>query len=66
MYGEAAHAVARRLHGDPRLREEVAQAMGRTLDEFDEQAPAALQAAQHLGQFGGDTSAVSVLQTGTH
>jgi hypothetical protein len=65
MYSEGAKLFARRLHGDARLREVLAQALGVELTEFDERAPGALAAARAQGQFGGDRDAITILQTGT-
>jgi NAD-dependent SIR2 family protein deacetylase len=66
MYSDTAAAFARRLHGDARLRTAIAEALGVTLAEFDERAPAALAAVHAMGRFGGDLSAVAVLQTGKY
>lgn len=64
MYAQTAEAFARRLHADPRLRERVASGLRLRLDEFDEKAPEALEAAHGLGQFP-DRDAINVLRTGS-
>lgn len=64
MYSQISAEFARRLYGDARMRTMVADAMGLSLEEFDQQAPGALDAAHALGQYGGDRSAVAALQTG--
>ncbi len=62
MYGDKAPTFARRLHGDTRLRTAVAAALGKSLEDFDAQAPEAFTSAHALGQFGGDRSSITILQ----
>jgi hypothetical protein len=64
MYSDIAEDFARRLHHDGRLREAVAQAMARTLDEFDEGAAHALESAHLLGEFP-HSDAITILKTGS-
>jgi hypothetical protein len=59
----AAEAFAARLHGDARLRKRLAEGLGLRLDEFDEKAPEALEAAHALGNFA-DKRAINILRTG--
>ncbi len=51
MSTESAEAFAYRLHGDARLRERVASAIGLDLPTFDEKAPEALGKTYPVGQF---------------
>ena len=47
-----------------RMRSSVAEAVGLTLEEFDEKAPEALRSAQAIGNFP-DLDAITILQTGS-
>lgn len=64
MSTRSAEAFARRLHGDARLRVQVADALGEDLAGFDQKAPDALRSAHLLGEFP-DTAAISILEGGT-
>jgi hypothetical protein len=64
MYDGAAEALAARLHADARMRERLADGLGLRLDEFDEKAPVALEAAHPFGNFP-DRDAIRILRTGS-
>jgi hypothetical protein len=54
---------AARLHGYASLRADAAEAVGLTLDEFDERAPAALRDMHHLNDgFSPNLRAVAILE----
>ncbi len=60
----ASTAFAARLHRDVELRERTAEAVGVSLEEFDEKAPQALRDAAGFGGFGSMRSAADALETG--
>lgn len=64
MYSGHGEDWARRLHASHQLRSAVAASVDLTVEEFDERAPQALEAARSLNQFP-DTEAIAILQTGS-
>lgn len=64
MYESTVDPFAARLHADARLRERLAEGLGLRLDEFDEKAPEALDAAYALGEFA-DKRAINILRSGS-
>lgn len=55
---------ARRLHADSSLRAEIAEALGSTLEDFDERAPAIVENSTGLGGFPDVKGVASILRTG--
>jgi hypothetical protein len=63
MRSAGGERIARRLHDDAAVRGQIAKALGVTLAEFDENAPAALEAAHGMGIFP-ERGAAAILRSG--
>jgi hypothetical protein len=62
---QQAQHYARRLHADPHVRRQAAEAVGLTLEEFDEKAPEILSASRGIGMFPEIAETVNALRTGS-
>lgn len=64
LYDEEAERFAARLHSDAILRSDVAEAVGMSLDSFDEKAPGHLRSLRHIHGMFNRLEAISILETG--
>jgi hypothetical protein len=62
---DAAERFARRVHSDQYLRRQVAEAVGTTLETFDQRAPEVLRSVHSIGMFSRHREVAMILQTGS-